>query len=133
MLERIKEEILQHAWPERSAGLSLAILDYLAALPVDERGMLTYSNLLGAVHLDAIEGDFLVALNILVNSSDPVLSKGYLLIDDDGEYPISPEDISEALKHSTLIHPHTGEEISEFERYVFPYFYPTARLTAELA
>ena len=131
-LESIKSSI-EKKWHGRPAELSLSILDHVKSASAYERKMLSFNDLLYALGLQKVDGDLLAALNILVSSSQPLLSRGYLLIDDDGnEFEISSDEVADAKKHSSLVHPETGEEISDYERQLVLYFYPSPKLSGSL-
>ena len=111
--------------------LCLRIVDFVSSLPPDQRRMLTFRSFLEAVGKDRVDDDLMRALTILVSSRVTALDARGLLVDDDNsEHELSAEELAEARLTGQLVHPETGELVSEFEARVIPFFVPSARFLA---
>jgi len=111
--------------------LCVAILDYMAALPADQLGMLTFRALVSAAGKERLDDELMRALTILVSSRIAALDARALLVDDDqSEHELDPQELAEARATGRLVHPETGELVPEFESKVIPFFVPSARFLA---
>jgi hypothetical protein len=127
-LASIKEEILQRWANVPAAPLCLRIIDYIAELPQSNRQMLTYRTLQVAAGKSTVDDDLLAAVNILVNSPIAVFDAHGLFIDDDeSEFELTPEELLEATRSGTFIHPESGESVPEYSEKIVPFFTPSAR------
>jgi hypothetical protein len=78
-----------------------------------------------------LDSELLKAITILVSSSVAALDAHAMLVDDDEtEYEISIEYLSEARAVGEFIHPETGMAVADFEAKVFPFFVPSANFSS---
>lgn len=84
--------------------------------------MLTFADLVAVAGIKEADEQFIRALSIMVSSIDALHTK-YMLIDDKGEeFEIEDEIIADAQRSGVLIHPETGEAVTEYEKKLFPFF-----------
>jgi hypothetical protein len=127
-LTNIKEEILQRWANVPAASTSVRIIDYIASLPPPNRRLLTYRTLLVATGKSYVDDDLLAAVNILVNSPIAVFdAHGLFIDDDDSEFELTPDELLEASKDGTFIHPQSGERILDYSKKIIPFFTPSSR------
>lgn len=70
------------------------------------------------------------SLKILCNPDVHVLRLKYLFIDElDRRLDLTAKDVQDAYEHGSLAHPLTGDLITNFKRYVYPFFVPNKPLT----
>lgn len=111
--------------------LCLKLVDYVDALPTDQRRMLTFRTLLNAVDKRGVDDEFMRALTILVSSRVSALDAHALLVDEDEtEHEIDPVELERARATGTLLHPETGVLVQNFEGHVIPFFVPSKYFSA---
>jgi hypothetical protein len=85
--------------------------------------MLTYTSLQNLLEHPKIDTPLVTAVHFLTSSRFAFLEAHGQLIDDEGdEYPLEDFDFNEVLKSGFLIHPKTGEIVSDARDKVMPYF-----------
>lgn len=110
-----------------AAELCVLIIDYVAALMPDQAEMLTFSTFCHATGKEKPDADLVTAVGILANSNIDVFDAHAMLIDEDLETEINPEDLAEARQTGELIHPLTGLSVKDFEAHLHPFFVPSQR------
>jgi hypothetical protein len=130
-VREIKADLEKRWKDDPVVRLCIAILDYMAALPADQLRMLTFRALISAVGKERLDDELMRAMTILVSSRIAALDARALLVDDDqSEHELNPQELAEARATGRLVHPETGELVSEFESKVIPFFVPSARFFA---
>jgi hypothetical protein len=125
---QIKDELQQRWRDDPIVPLCMSIVDFVAALPSDQREMLTFRTFSQALGKNEIDDELMRALTILVSSRIAALDARALLVDEDeSEHEIPPDDLSHARETGELIHPETGLPVVEYEARVIPFFVPTRR------
>jgi hypothetical protein len=128
---QIKEELQKRWQGDPIVMLCVSIVDFVAALPPDQRRMLTFRTLSKAVGRDRVDDELMRALTILVSSRVAAFDAHAMLVDDDeSEHEIDPTELAHARSTGELIHPETGRPVAEFETRVIPFFVPSARFSA---
>ncbi|MFH5923823.1 hypothetical protein [Roseomonas xinghualingensis] len=128
-VDDLKSEVARIWGAAPAAKLCLKIIDFVASLPAEQVRMLTFSNLCRVVGKRAPDGDLLTAVTILVSSKIHALDTHTLFIDDNqAEHEIDPEDLRDAKLSGTLVHPVSGELVSNYEAHLVPFFVPSPKL-----
>jgi len=126
--KEIKAELETRWRDDPIVRLCVAIVDYLASLPAEQLQMITFRTLSSGVGKDHIDDELMRALTILVSSRVAALDAHALFVDEDQlEHELTPEELAQARATGRLVHPETGELVSEFESKVIPFFVPSAR------
>ena len=132
-VDAIKDELLQRWRDEPAAKLCLNIVDFMAQAPHEQLVMLTFGTLSHAAGKKSVDSELLTAITILASSKIAVLDPKALFIDDDEtEYEISTEELADAQESGALVHPYTGETLTNFESKIMPFFVPSERFLSEL-
>lgn len=128
--EDIKAE-LREGWSDiPAAELCLRIVEYIAAASEGQMKMLTFKSLSHAAGLREVNSDLLTAVAILAGSRISALDAHALFIDDnEEEFELSSEDFDLVNTSGQLIHPETGQAVSNARSKVVPFFVPSHRLT----
>jgi hypothetical protein len=127
-LPDLKEEI-RNKWASLPAAeLCVLIIDYVVALMPNQAEMLTFSTFCHATGKEKPDADLITAVGILANSNIDILDAHAMLIDEDLETEINPEDLAEARQTGELIHPLTGLPVENFESHLLPFFVPSQKL-----
>jgi hypothetical protein len=131
-LEEIKAGIIDYLFDGPQSHVCASIVDMLGARRCENLEMLTYQSLAKATHRGIDDPTLVMAVQFLVTSERfHLLDQHYLVIDEhepDGVM-ISDEEVAEAYRTGVLIHP-SGNEISDFENILLPYFSASADLRA---
>ncbi|RVN00440.1 hypothetical protein CN120_23415 [Sinorhizobium meliloti] len=125
----VKAELLERWGKEPVAQLCANIVDFISSLPADERRLFTYGSFMKATNRKATDEELLRAIAILVNSKVAALDTWALFTDEHGEeHEITPKDFSDIRRTGVLVHPESGELVTDFEDHIMPFFVPTERL-----
>jgi hypothetical protein len=127
-IDQLKEEV-ERSWPaEPATKLCTLIIDCIASFSPQQSRMFTFGNLCRMVGKSAPDNDLLTALNILVSSRVQALDARALFVDErQSEYEVDLEEINAARESGMLVHPRSGEMISNYQAYVVPFFVPSAK------
>ena len=127
-IDLLKDEV-QRAWPaEPASRLCLIILDSIASFSPQQSRMFTFGNFCRMVGKAVPDNDLLTALNILVSSRVHALDARALFVDEhQTEHEVDLEELDAARQSGVLVHPISGEMISNYEAHVIPFFVPSAR------
>lgn len=117
-IARIQEDLGQR--PE-VLGACRAIVEFLAHEPPAHLRRLSFGMLSRAAGLNEVS-DVLPAVQYLTSGRLYLLHPKYVLIFNDDEEELEPEEIAEARRTQVLSHPSLGEPIPDFERFVHMYF-----------
>ena len=130
-ISEIKTE-LHSIWPDvPAADLCVRILDFMMSVPTDQLQMLTFRELTDATGQGNVTPDLITALSILKEMS--LLDARALFVDyDETEYELEPSELFEAQVSGILIHPHTGEEVKNYQKRVIPFFTPSDKFRSEV-
>jgi hypothetical protein len=129
---QIKRELYQRWAEDAVLPVCVRIIEFVAELPSDQRVMLTFRSLCEATKKDSVDDELLRALTILISSRIAALTAWGLLVDDDEtEYVIDPDTLATARREGLLVHPETGEAVSEFEARVMPFFAASKRFETD--
>lgn len=127
----IRKELKERWAGTRAVELCFQIVDFVAKLPADHSRMLTFKTITHITGKKSVDDDLLAAINILASTRIAALDAHAMLVDDDNEeHEIEPSELASAQATGTLIHPETGEKVSDYEEKVFPFFVPTDRFAA---
>lgn len=112
--------------------LCLALVEYVANLPADQREMLTYRTFINASGKKHLDQELMAAITILSTSSVHAFDlRGMFVDDDEREYEVSAQDIADARASGSFIHPQTGKLVPDFEAKIVPFFTPSKRFHAQ--
>lgn len=124
-LQEIKTEI-STAWPNvPSVKYCAQIIDFLSSHDRDRLRFITYSTLCAACGISAPNRELIVAVAILTASKIHLLEPRALFSFDDEEVEIDPSALTDAERTGLFIHPHTGEEVQDFQDHIIPFFVPS--------
>lgn len=122
LLARIERDLAQE--PELMRACS-AVVSFLETQPPEILQHLTFASLGRAAGLrSAIEA--VPVAEYLSSSRIDVLEKCFVLVFGNDEVEIPNEQVWEANATRVLYHPDTGEEVPDFEKFLYMYFAPGA-------
>ena len=122
LLARIERDLAQE--PELARACS-AVVFFLESQPPEILLHLTFASLGRAAGLGSAVEAMPVA-EYLSSSRIDVLQKCFVLVLGDDEVEISSDQVWEANATRVLYHPDTGEEVPDFEKFLYMYFAPGA-------
>ena len=123
--ETIVEQIIED-WSEKTQSeICIAILDYLLRNQFSSLLYITYGSLRIVVGEKYKDTDLLEAIQYLCGDRTKLLKAKFEIIEDDNHIDIENSELKEAYETGQLLHPETGELISDFESKVSMYFQPS--------
>ena len=99
------------------------IVDYLVQNKTASH--LTYGILRRILGDGFTEFEILDSVQYLCGARVNLLQPGFEFIDDSGIYPINTSELREAEKHGNLVHPFSGELVTDYKNNVCIYFEPS--------
>jgi len=118
IIDRIQEDLVSN---ESMLSACLDIFAYLESQPKDNLRFITFAALSRAAKLEGPTRILPVA-QYLAGSRLHLLDTCYLLVDEDDEFDINADEVSEAKKTGVLYHPDDGEPVEDFENKLVVYF-----------
>jgi hypothetical protein len=123
-----KQEVLQQIvedWGnEPQANICAEIFNFLLSVELSQATHITYGSLRQVVQNCTSDQKMLGAIQYLCGDRIPLLEAKFELIDDYGEFDLPNSEVREARESGELIHPETGETITDIEEKIFMYFQP---------
>ncbi|MDY6939764.1 MAG: hypothetical protein SWY16_19195 [Cyanobacteriota bacterium] len=114
-------------WGENpQSEVCVAILDYLLCSNSRNISHITYGSLRQVVGSAYSTSDILISVQYLCGDRTHLLDTKFELIENDYGIDISNSELKIAHKTGQLVHPETGELISNFEEKVYIYFQPSS-------
>ncbi len=124
----LKEEILGKWEGAPAAALSVCIIEYLASLPAEELKFLTFRSLAKATPSKmVVTAELAAAVNILTGSLSLLDVHGLLIDEYEREYDLDDDEFAAARTTNSVVHPETGQIITNAAAHIVPYFVPTDR------
>lgn len=122
ILDRITED-----WGQKPQSTICArILDYLLRIETNLSLHITYGSLRKVISGNYDNRELLTAVQYLCGERVHLLEAKFELIDDDEYVDIPNSELNHARATGQLVHPETGELISNFEEKVYIYFQPSS-------
>jgi hypothetical protein len=123
-----KQDILQKIvddWGHTpQAEICTEIFKFLLRIELSQATHITYGSLRQVANTRANDQKMMGAIQYLCGDRIPLLEAKFELIDDDGEFDLTNSDVSDARSSGGLIHPETGELVTDIEEKIFMYFRP---------
>lgn len=123
---KIVEQINEDWSKKLQSEICIAILNYLLDDKSRNLSHITYGSLQKVVGNNYDNRDLLIAIQYLCGDKIKLLEAKFELIDEDNFFDISNYELKNARKTGKLVHPDTGELITDFEKRVFIYFQPSS-------
>lgn len=122
ILDRINED-----WGQKTQStICVSILDYLLRIETNLSLHITYGSLRKVISGNYDNRELLTAVQYLCGERVHLLEAKFELIDDDEYVDIPNSELNHARATGQLVHPETGELISNFEEKVYIYFQPSS-------
>jgi hypothetical protein len=124
-----KQDILHtivEDWGDQpQAHICAKIFNFLLSIDPSQITHITYGSLRQVVDSPTIDHKMMGAIQYLCGDRTPLLEAKFELIDDYGEFDLTNSDVSEARLSGKLVHPETGEIVTNIEDKIFMYFRPS--------
>jgi hypothetical protein len=125
--QEIRKQIYEDWSQKPQSQICLAIFDYLLKNNHKSLSHITYGSLRKIAGVSNDDQNILMAIQYLCGDKTHLLEAKFELIDDEENYfDISNSELNKAHKTGQLLHPQTGELISNFKEKVFMYFQPSS-------
>ena len=132
-IKEIMAEFKELAQKVPNAKLCLEIIDYLRSEKQKDLEFITYRSLQIAIGNDVRQEDLIAAVNLLSTHRNALLNPHMMFVEVDGdEFEISADEYQTALNDGFLVHPETGDLVSDFNNRLFPFFTLGEILTEEI-
>jgi len=124
-----KKEILGQIyedWGQKpQSNICAEILDYLLRIDTNRSLHITYGSLRKVINENYGDSELLTAVQYLCGERTHLLEAKFELIDNNDYIDIPNSDLNHARATGQLVHPESGELISNFEEKVYIYFQPS--------
>ncbi|NJN92427.1 MAG: hypothetical protein HC878_20055 [Leptolyngbyaceae cyanobacterium SL_5_14] len=124
-----KKEVLGQIyedWGQKpQSNICAEILDYLLRIDTNRALHITYGSLRKVINGNYGDSELLTAVQYLCGERTHLLEAKFELIDNNDYIDIPNSDLNHARATGQLIHPESGELISNFEEKVYIYFQPS--------
>jgi len=121
-IQSIKEDLA--LWADQPAQpLCMTIIDCMSKLPNQQLQTLTYKSFLNLLGRTNVDVQLISALSILCDDKIAALEAHAWFIDEDeNEHELDPVELSCAFATGKLVHPVSGELLSDFTSQLVPYY-----------
>ncbi len=124
-----KKEVLGQIyedWGQKpQSSICAEILDYLLRIDTNRSLHITYGSLRKVINGNYGDSELLTAVQYLCGERTHLLEAKFELIDNNDYIDIPNSDLNHARATGQLVHPESGELISNFEEKVYIYFQPS--------
>ncbi len=105
------------------ADVCLTLTKRLFCLSPSETKFLTFTSFMNLINTDSLDNELLAAVNFLSSSEFAILEPHGLFVDESGdEFQLSTEEFDLLLSSNELVHPNTGQLVSNPKGMVCPFF-----------
>lgn len=128
-VEELKNEVIRLWSKEPAVELCLTIIDRVVSYTPRQSAMLTFGSLCQMVGKAVPDTDLLTAITILAGSKIQALDARALFVDEQkNEHELDPEELREAKRSGSLVHPVSGALVDNYEASLIPFFVPSSKL-----
>jgi len=123
--QKILDQIYDDWGQKPQSNICAEILNYLLLIDIDHPLHITYGSLRKVINGNYGDSELLTAVQYLCGEGTHLLEAKFELIDNNDCIDIPNSDLNHARATGQLVHPESGELISNFEERVYIYFQPS--------